>query len=152
MLETHHMTILKTVRRISKTTTSSWRMTFQKGKNCSTMALWNEAAYSWASMWWCDEDCHGNHTQIVWWGLPWKSYTDRMEFVKVWIKLLALTSQPKISKNSSQYVCWVACWTSQGWHSCLPWSEAAYQLDQLPEDFLLSASSLTLFKLATDGF
>ena len=32
MLETHHMTILKTVRRISQTTTSSWRMTFQKEK------------------------------------------------------------------------------------------------------------------------
>ena len=65
---------------------------------------------------------------VMWWGLPWKSYTDRMKFVEVWMKLLALTSQPKISKNSSQYVCWVACWASQGWHSCLPWSEAAYQL------------------------
>ena len=65
---------------------------------------------------------------VMWWGLPWKSYTDRMKFVEVWIKLLALTSQPKISKNSSQYVCWVACWASQGWHNCLPWSEAAYQL------------------------
>ena len=29
-LETHHMTILKTVRRISQTTTRSWRMTIQK--------------------------------------------------------------------------------------------------------------------------
>ena len=51
-LETHHMTILKTVRKISQTTTRSWRMTIQKrGKNCSTKALCNEAAYSWASMW-----------------------------------------------------------------------------------------------------
>ena len=46
-LETHHMTILKTVRRISQTTTRSWRMTSKK--NSSTKALFNEAAYS--SMW-----------------------------------------------------------------------------------------------------
>lgn len=52
-LETHHMTILKTVRRISQTTTRSWRMTILKRekKICSTKALCNEAAYSWASMW-----------------------------------------------------------------------------------------------------
>ena len=76
-LETHHMTILKTVRRISQTTTRSWRMTIQKReKNCSTKALCNEAAYSWASMWWCDEDCHGNHTQIVWnsWRCGWNHW------------------------------------------------------------------------------
>ena len=39
-LETHHMTILKTVRKISQTTTRSWRMTIQKrGKEIAPLRL-----------------------------------------------------------------------------------------------------------------
>ena len=99
MLETHHMTILKTVRRISQTTTSSWRMTFQKEKK---LLRQGSVQRSCILMWRCDEDFHGNHTQIVWnlWRCGWNYWLLQEKLAEnqanICVRLLSFTRLTKM--------------------------------------------------------